>query len=215
MTRRTFLQGIIGTAALGPVSLRATPDASLQSLAAMKGIRFGTKIGLPETSDPRNVALIARECALLVPENAFKMYAILPDGNTAPQFGQGDRIVDFAKTHHKALRGHTLLWMNDKTTPDWLVNHDFGPKPKVAAEAFIRKYVTEVTQHFGPSVGAWDVVNEAIDAETGQLRSSVFTRILGRDAIRIAFEAAHDSVPGTKLFYNDYMDWRSTRGPHR
>lgn len=217
LTRRNFLQGLLGAAVLGPASLIARPetDTPLRSLAAAKGICFGSEIGLGNMDDPRIVRLIENECAIVVPENEFKMYSILPDRGGAPDFSKGDRIVTFAKTHHKLLRGHNLIWMTDEVAQPWLLNHDFGPRPRVAAEAFLRSYIHEVTQHFGPAVTSWDVVNEAVDVGTGELRNSVFTRILGRDAVRIAFEAAHESMPQATLFYNDYMDWRSDRETHR
>lgn len=217
LTRRGFLQGVLGAAVWAPSSLIARPhtDIPLHRLAAAKGICFGSEIGLGNMYDPHVVRLIENECAIVVPENEFKMTSILPDQGGAADFSDGDLIVAFAKAHGKLLRGHNLLWMTDEVAQPWLLHHDFGPRPRVAAEAFIRKYIHDVTQHFGPMVTAWDVVNEAVNVGTGELRCSVFTRILGRDAIRIAFEAAHESMPGAQLFYNDYMDWRSDREPHR
>ena len=217
LTRRDFLQGLLGAAVLGPSTVTGAPDTDvpLRSLAAAKGICFGSEIGLGNIDDPHVVRLIENECAIVVPENEFKMTAILPDQGGAPDFSDGDRIVAFAKAHGKLLRGHNLIWMKDEVAQPWLLSHDFGPRPRVAAEAFIRKYIHEVTQHFGPMVTSWDVVNEAVDVSTGELRNCVFTRILGRDAVRIAFEAAHESMPKAQLFYNDYMDWRADREPHR
>jgi endo-1,4-beta-xylanase len=217
LTRRDFLQGLLGAAVLAPSTLIGAPDTDipLRSLAAAKGICFGSEIGLGNIDDPHVVRLIVNECAVVVPENEFKMSAILPDQGGAPDFSDGDRIVAFAKAHGKLLRGHNLIWMKDEVAQPWLLSHDFGPRPRVAAEAFIRKYIHEVTQHFGPMVTSWDVINEAVDVGTGELRNCVFTRILGRDAVRIAFEAAHESMPKAQLFYNDYMDWRADREPHR
>ncbi|HEY4092036.1 MAG TPA: endo-1,4-beta-xylanase [Luteibacter sp.] len=217
LSRRDFLRGLAGAAAFAPSTLIAAPEADipLHRLAAAKGICFGSEIGLGNIDDPHVVHLIQNECAMVVPENEFKMYAILPDQGGAPDFSNGDRIVAFARDHGKLLRGHNLIWMKDEVAQPWLLNYDFGPRPRIAAEAFIRNYIHEVTQHFGPAVTSWDVINEAIDVGTGELRNCVFTRILGRDAVRIAFEAAHESMPKAQLFYNDYMDWRADREPHR
>jgi hypothetical protein len=53
LTRRNFLQGLLGAAVLAPSTLIATPDtdAPLCSLAAVKGICFGSEIGLGNIDD--------------------------------------------------------------------------------------------------------------------------------------------------------------------
>jgi endo-1,4-beta-xylanase len=113
------------------------------------------------------------------------------------------------------MRGHTLLWAKDEFLPQWLLGYDFGPNPKRAAEKLLRDYIGEVAGHYGNRLVSWDVVNEAIDEKTGRVRDNVFTRILGRDTLRICFEAVREYLPATELVYNDYMSWGPKDAVHR
>jgi endo-1,4-beta-xylanase len=59
------------------------------------------------------------------------------------------------------------------------------------------------------------VVNETIDTETGDLRETVFTRAMGRDAIDFAYRVARETAPKVQLVYNDYMSWETYSATHR
>lgn len=213
MSRRAMLAM---TMLAAPVLARAqTP--SLGELAAQKGIRFGSAIGdkRGDLSDARVIDIVLRECKVLVATNEMKMYTICNQPEPVYDFGPGDRILGFADTHGLPLRGHTLFWAKDEFLPKWLLTHDFGPKPKVAAEGLLREYIGTVAGHYGQRLRSWDVINEAIDEKTGEVRANVFTRILGEDVFRICFEAARDHLPGVQLVYNDYMSWGPKDALHR
>lgn len=214
MDRRLFLAG--GMALLAkPVLAQTKP--SLGELAAAKGIRFGSATGVTTGGlhDARVVEILLRECRILVPRNEMKMYTIHNTPEEVYDFAPGDEMAAFAESHKLPLRGHTLFWAKDEFLPKWLLSHDFGPNPKVAAEKMLRDYIGRVAQHFGDHLCSWDVVNEAIDEKTGDIRANVFTRILGRDTLRICFEAAREHLPYMQLVYNDYMSWRPKDALHR
>lgn len=112
-------------------------------------------------------------------------------------FAGSDALVDYAEEHGLSVRGHTLLWYQQLpayveaiTDPDELTS-------------VIENHITEIVGRYRGRVAAWDVVNE-IFATDGSLRDCVFTRVLGEDFVRIAFEAAHAADPDAKLYINEY-----------
>lgn len=206
--RRDTLAGMAAFA----LPLEAQPE-SLSAIAARRGLRFGTALSAGKPfDDPRHLAIVARECALIVPENELKLYVI--GGGDAPNFAPADRIARFANDRKIALRGHTLLWNNARYIPKALPG--LGEAPDAAtAERWLRAYIARVTQRYGTQIGSWDVVNETIDPDTGAIRDTIFTRALGFDALRIAYEAVREHAPHAQRVYNDYMSWEAGNATHR
>jgi endo-1,4-beta-xylanase len=198
----------------------ATANLGLSEAAARVGMRFGGIIGgspigqpIADFDDPAYRALLVRECSLLVPENELKMTTTWPERDRF-NLEPAERILAFAEAHKLAVRGHNLVW-HDRYTPKWLLDYDFGKQPQVEAERLLRAYITAVASRFGERIISWDVINEAVDPVTGELRSTIFTRILGPRAIGIALATAREAFPRTQLVYNDFMGWAKEGGPHR
>ncbi|WKL57627.1 endo-1,4-beta-xylanase [Asticcacaulis sp. ZE23SCel15] len=214
MNRRKVLAGLTATAVAIPAQAQ-TP--SLGDIAATKGIRFGSAAGITKGGlrDPQVADILRRDCRIIVAKNEMKMYTLRNTPAEVYDFSLGDEMLAFCEKHKLPLRGHTLFWAKDEFTPKWLLAHDFGPKPKLAAEKLLRDYIAKVTTHYGDRLTSWDVINEAIDEKTGDIRANVFTRILGDDTLRICFEAAREHLPKMELVYNDYMSWRVKDGLHR
>jgi endo-1,4-beta-xylanase len=112
-------------------------------------------------------------------------------------FSGGDRIVGFAEEHGMQVKGHALLW--HQALPDW-VGELSAPELRIAVEDHIRT----VVGHYRGHVAAWDVVNEAVDDQSGQLRDTVFLSGLGPGYIARAFRLAREADPDALLIYNDY-----------
>ena len=223
VTRR----GLAGLAVLGAaiadaaIARAATAPDSLDALAKAKGfIGFGSSMGggaedfASSFNDAGVRAIQSRECGILVCENETKWVALRPDPKEFT-FYLADRLVDWAQANNSLMRGHTLLWQKTQYFPKWLVNYDFGARPASEAERLLRDHITTVCTHFGTRIFTYDVVNEAVDEVTGELRDTAFTRYLGPEAIDICFDAAHKAAPHAKLVYNDYMGWGPGSAKHR
>jgi endo-1,4-beta-xylanase len=215
--RRQLLAGglALATAACGtprPSPARSNP-LSLNALAARSGRRFGSAVawGPPGAdrgsfANPAYAAILERECRLLVPENELKWQwsRRTPDFD----FRQMDAIVDYATRHGFHLRGHTLFWLPQKWYPRWLVDYDFGAQPAKAAEKLLSDHVRTVCRRYGTKIYSYDVVNEAVQPETGAIRDTVVTRALGPEAtLDLMYHTARAEAPHAQLVYNDYMSW--------
>lgn len=208
------------TTFLASASALAAPEQafsgpSLAELAAMKGLRFGTALAANRTGllDPQVVEMVKAECNIIVPENELKMYVTHNTGPNDYNFAPGDALLAFAEANRIAMRGHNLIWARDEYTPKWLKDYPFSGKAE--AEKMLRDYIAKVTEHYGARLASWDVVNETIDPKTGEVRANAFTRVLGMDSLRIAFEAAREHLPHMQLVYNDYMSWETGNETHR
>ena len=216
LTRRQQLAGIAGGLVMGalPAHLHAAAaEEPLKDLAARKGIMFGTAISAGRSSpmaDPGYGALVARECAVLVPENEMKVYVLGNDPQTL-NFDPADRIAAFARDNRMKLRGHTLLWNYGKYISPALAER----VRTTGAEKWLRAYIAQVAGHFGQRIYSWDVVNETIDPKTGEIRGTVFDQALGFDALKIAFQSAREHAPHAQRVYNDYMSWEVGNEAHR
>ncbi len=62
---------------------------------------------------------------------------------------------------------------------------------------------------------SWDVVNEAVDNLTGEMRETVFTQAAGQEILEFAYRTARAANPAAQLVYNDYMTWEAYSAPHR
>ncbi|PSJ38479.1 endo-1,4-beta-xylanase [Allosphingosinicella deserti] len=221
LTRREGIASALALAATacapaGLASAGAEPAgaSSLKALAARSGRRFGSALawGNPgedrgSFANPAYAALLERECAVLVPENELKWAWTRPSAREY-DFRQFDAIVDYATSKGFALRGHTLFWAPEKWFPKWLVGHDFGARPAMTAEAMLVEHVRTVCRRYGTKIGSYDVVNEAVEPETGAIRDTVMTRAMGGEAmLDVMFRTARAEAPHAQLIYNDYMSW--------
>jgi endo-1,4-beta-xylanase len=216
LTRRETLAGgalaLAGCAAAPVVGASASSPKSLDALARRTGRRFGSAVAwsLPGAdkgsfANPAYAALLERECELLVPENELKWQWSRP-GPDRFDFRQMDAIADYAATHGFQLRGHTLFWTPTKWYPRWLAETRFGSPSE--AERLLTNHVQTVCRHYGKRIYSYDVVNEAVQPETGEIRDTNVTRALGGEHfLDLMYHTARAEAPHALLVYNDYMSW--------
>ena len=221
LTRRESLAFLGLAAAFAPAAGLARTDAasaSLNALARTSGRRFGSTIGSRNGSfrDPRYDDLITSECGLIVPENELKWQWTRPTP-TSFNFAGADMIVDFAEANGLAIRGHTLLWHHPNWFPAWVAGYDFGANPRAEAERMIREHVATICTRYGRRIHGYDVVNEAVDHQSGAMRETAFSRAMGsaEAVLDLAFHAARETAPHAQLVYNDYMSWEAGSENHR
>ena len=225
-TRREAMFSLAGAglaASAGWTAAEPAAGPSLDAIARRSGRRFGSAVGAGPRgalhgafADPRYRQLLVAECGLLVAENELKWTTIRPDPASF-RFEPFDRLLAFGEEHGLGMRGHTLLWHHPDWMPQWVASHDFGSSPASAAELMLREHVATVCRRYRGRIHSYDVVNEAVDNRTGEMRETAFSRAMGgpEAVVDLAFRVAREAAPQAQLVYNDYMSWDSWSGPHR
>jgi endo-1,4-beta-xylanase len=213
LTRRQALASGAAVLASGAVARAPSGAQSLKSLARRSGRRFGSAVAWgpagadrPSFANPAYARILERECALLVPENELKWQWTRRAGPDSFDFRAFDAIADYATAHGFKLRGHTLFWTPEKWYPKWLAETVF--KSRAEAERLVVNHVQTVCRRYGKRIYSYDVVNEAVQPETGAIRDTNVTRALGGEGfLDLMFHTARAEAPHAQLVYNDYMSW--------
>jgi endo-1,4-beta-xylanase len=186
----------------------ARSASTLRELAEQRGIRIGAAANPSHLNEPAYSTILGSEFNGLEPENAMKFASLhpRPDTDTKPyDFAAADELVAFAKKHNMAVRGHTLVW--HRQIPDWVTKSNYAPRQ---LNNILRSHIEAVLAHFGESVYAYDVVNEAFEDDGSMRRTPWYDQPgigfawQGTKYIEQALLWAHAANPKAKLFYNDY-----------
>lgn len=116
-----------------------------------------------------------------------------------------DRMADFAKENDMTIRGHTLVW-HSQTPANFFTDDEGNQLNKDQLYKRLELYMTTVINRYKDQVFCWDVVNEALSDEEGDVyrTRSKWYEICGKEFIAQAFRIARSVNPDVKLFYNDY-----------
>ncbi|MGN7311966.1 endo-1,4-beta-xylanase [Alkalicoccobacillus gibsonii] len=172
-------------------------NETIRSLAEDHSLLFGTAIRYqPFSEDPEYLSLIKNEYNDVTIENELKMEIMMPEEGVY-DFKQADEMIQFATENELSIRGHTLVW---ERVPWWLENGDYSNEE---ITSLLKQYVQTTVERYKGKLYAWDVVNEAFDAD-GNLKDNFWLRHIGPDYIALAFKWAREADPDVLLFYNDY-----------
>ncbi len=195
---------LVALAALAFPPMAANRDRSLRDEANRLGLLVGAAVDPKHFSEPDYAGTLAREFNMIEPENAMKWNATEPARGQF-NFAAGDQVVEFAEVHQMKVRGHNLLW--GIYNPVWLSSRHLTSS---ALREIMHQHIAHVVGHYAGKVFAWDVVNEAFDAQGGLKHSIWYDQPgiglagQGTAGIEQAFRWAHEADPKALLLYNDY-----------
>jgi endo-1,4-beta-xylanase len=201
LSRRTTLSGLAATGLAATGLAAAGLAGGTPAIGQARRMRYGAA-AMKENfmDDPLYRDALVKHCDIIVPMNDLKWEALRPQRGQF-SFEDADRILGFAKSNGKDVRGHALCWFSG--LPGWVRTI----KTRREAEAELRTHIETVVSRYRGQIPSWDVVNEAIaydPAKEGVWRDMIWHRLLGPEHIDIAFKTAAEADPAAQLVYNDY-----------
>ena len=202
---RVVLPALITVVLLAGGTLRSIAAQDQRSLrdAAAGAFEMGVGISDRIAEHTNDWPLLTAQFGSVTPENCMKPVVLQPAEGRF-DFTQADAFVEFAARQRLKVVGHCLVWAKDDRTPPWFYRDGDKPASRELLLARMRHHIETVVGRYRGRVGAWDVVNEALDDGTNFLRPSGWETACGEEFIAKAFEYAHQADPEAFLIYNDY-----------
>jgi endo-1,4-beta-xylanase len=199
VSRRRLLQLAAAsvTATNGRVAV-AAPTPGLGTIAASKGLLFGSAAAEVIDTDPAYRDLYITQTKVITTDVALKIGRIAPQPGPK-HFESADRLLAFCDQHGIAMRGHCLIW--NEWNPDWVKNLTTGER-----RIFFDSYIDEVVARYSGKLQSWDVVNEPFwpgHKAPGGFRLGPWYDAFGPDYVRRAFERAAAVDRNTKFVLNE------------
>jgi endo-1,4-beta-xylanase len=191
------------TAAAAAIGLAAPAPAlaagsTLKAAAEANGHYFGTALTQGNLGNSTLTNVVNAQFDMATPGNEMKWDTTEPS-NGVFNFGPGDQIVSFAKSHGMRVRGHNLVW--NSQLPSWV-----SSLPSSQVKAAMETHITTEVSHYKGQLYAWDVVNEPLTSSGGFVQDA-FTAGFGGSGeayIADALRTAHAADPNAKLYLNDF-----------
>ena len=157
---------------------------------------FGAAINSPKLFDPKvpeadrtkYSEILTRSCSKITPSNGmkWKFYS-----RFKPYM---DRMVEWAKEHDMALRGHLLVWPGYERLPE---GYDLYKTDPQAFRKDIVDHIHKFVNLYPDAFAEWDVMNEPYTEHA-------FMDLLGKEVVLEWFEAAREANPTYLNYINDY-----------
>ena len=169
---------------------------------------------------------LMKPCYLLKQEESKKG----EDGMPVLDYTTIDDTLKWCMDNGMKMRGHTLVWHTQ--TPGWFFREGYSDDGKYVdketmlarMESYIKQVLEHVQTNYPSVIYCWDVVNEAVDPDSGDKDSFFLCRTkngeeenpwymtIGSDYVEAAFRFARQyAAEDVKLFYNDFNTYESVK----
>lgn len=166
-------------------------NASISIIQKKLGFPFGCAINKNILTNTAYQNWFASRFTVTTFENEMKWYANEPVPGQE-NYMDADALLQFAKQHNIAVRGHTVLWEDPRYIQNWVASLSPGDLAKA-----VDKRINSIMSRYKGQLIAWDVVNE-------NLHSTFFESKLGQDASARFYNLAQSIDTATTLFLNEY-----------
>jgi len=164
----------------------------------------GAAIDASVAMDPKHPLrpLVEKHFNSLTSTNLLKWGVYNPEPGKFNE-AEAEAFFTYGRANKQYILAHCLFWHSQ--APQWPFVDDQGkPASRELLLQRMRERVRHVAKLYGDRTDAWDVINETFH-DSGALRDSQFTKILGADFIPEAFRIAQEELPArVELLYNDY-----------
>ncbi len=171
----------------------------LADLAAKHGMWIGAAASDSELKESGYRETFRREFNLLTPVHSQMMWNVIHPERGRYNFIPADETVDFAEANGMRFHGHNLCWY--LYNPVWLTDGHFTHTEMID---ILRDHIHTVVGRYAGRVAIWDVVNEPIRDDIGELRDPIWKNTIGPEYIDLAFQFAHEADPKAILIINEY-----------
>ena len=214
LTRREALASGAAMLACSRLQARAPHAPSLNALARRSGRRFGSAVGVEPAR--RRSRQLRQPCLRGDPRAGMRAAGARERAQMAVGRGPGPIASTFASstrspTTRPATASNCAATRSSGPRPNgipkWLAEHAVQVRRRGRAPAD-RRTCAPSAAATATRIYSYDVVNEAVQPETGAIRDTNVTRALGGEAfLDLMFHTARAEAPHAQLVYNDYMSW--------